>query len=226
MKEQDVHKLIEQQDPEHKQELLEKIKLRIATEVVPEQAESAPAPASRRKNRLTVIFASVLTACLLCLAIVLPVTLSKPSNRYCAAGDYAEEVLTYNIKEYANRTNKALLYINMYDTADEVVTALNYNVKNHDDMIYLNEMLINGQTGEIITLYVTDNRTTVDVLNVWNICKTEININGVKVKINFSQSSLAKFEYNGYCYYIQIDNVTDSSRITQIVELMFSVQQI
>lgn len=222
MKERELHELIEQQDPEHKQELLEKIKLRIATEVVPEQAESVPAPAPRRKNRLTVIFASVLAACLLCLAVVLPITLTQQhGNRYCVAGDYAEEVLTYNVKEYANRTNKALLYVDMYDTVDEVLTSLNYNVNDHNDMIYIHEMLMNGTTGELITLIITDNRTRVDVLAVWDSCNTRTIINNVTVKTSVSvQAYRATFEYNGYRYYIQIDNVTDSSRITQVVEQM------
>ena len=39
-----------------------------------------------------------------------------------------------------------------------------------------------------------------------------------------SQSALAKFEFNGYRYYIQIDNATDSSRITQVVEQMLETK--
>lgn len=225
MKERELHELIEQQDPERKQELLEKIKLRIATEVIPEQAENVPVPTPRRKNNFTVIFASILTACLLCLAIVLPVTLTRQTERYCAEGDYAEEVLTYNIKEYANRTNKALLYVDLYDTADEVVTTLNYNVKNHDDMIFISEILINGITGEFLSVTITDNRTRVDVLERWSNCNTNMVVDNTTVMTSVSsQSALAKFEFNGYRYYIQIDNATDSSRITQVVEQMLETK--
>lgn len=223
MKERDLHELIERQDPEHKQELWEKIKVRIAAEAEPAEASVIPA-APKRRNRFTVILASVLTACLLCLAIVLPVTLTREKDRYCAAGDYVEELLSYNVKEYAARTNKNILYLDWYDFAD-TVTSLYYNVKDHNDMIFISDVLVDGQTGEMITIVVTDNKTMVDVVNKWSVCNIESKVGNVIVKSKyFLQAILAKFEYNGFRYYIQLDNETDLSRVTQIVEQMLETE--
>ncbi len=228
MRERDVHDLIEQQDPEHKQELLDKIKVRIAEENIfpqtQQNTEHEPV-AAKKKNKLTLVIASVVTACLLCLAIVLPVTLTETKDRYCAAGDYQEEVLSYNIKEYASNNNKQLLYIDWYSIADEVTTTLNFNIKNHNDMIFVSEVLVNGETGEIVHLLITDNRTRVDVIEKWSSCDTESKIGGITVRIKeLLDTHLAAFEYNGFRYYLQVDNASNQNRVAELVGQMLAVK--
>ncbi len=226
MKERDVHDLIEQQDPEHKQELLDKIKVRIAEENIfpqtQQNTEHEPV-AAKKKNKLTLVIASVVTACLLCLAIVLPVTLTETKDRYCAAGDYQEEVLSYNIKEYASNNNKQLLYIDWYSIADEVTTTLNYSVKDRNDMIFISEVYINGY--ELVTLHITDNKTRVDIMEKWASCNVELKINNISVKTQISSKSiLAAFEYNGFRYYLQVDNAANQNRVAELVEQMLAVK--
>lgn len=199
---------------------MEKIKTRIVEENVMPAANGEATVARKRKNdRITIAIASVLTACLLCFAIVLPIVLTRPSDRYCAAGDYAEETLTYNVKEYASRNNKSILYLDWYGSADEVITTLNYNVKDRNDMILLMEYIVKGE--DVISISVTDDRTSVDKLTIYESCKTNIVVNNVTVKFNISlQGALSTFEYNGYRYYLQIDNAANQDRITEIVEQM------
>jgi len=228
MRERDVHDLIEQQDPEHKQELLDKIKVRIAEENIfpqtQQNTEHKPV-AAKKKNKLTLVIASVVTACLLCLAIVLPVTLTETKDRYCVDGDYVGEIVSYNIKEYSEKNNKNMLYLDLYDSVDTILTEFYYNVKDRNDMIFISEEMENGTTGELIKVIITDNKTRVDVLNKWNNCEKKSVICGVSVQtVKTEIFMLAAFEYNGFRYYLQVDNAANQNRVAELVEQMLAVK--
>lgn len=220
MKEKDIHNLIEQQEPEKKQAAFKRIQERLNIAEVPAAQTAKPKKSVKKRA-----FAwSAVMAVALCLAIVLPITLTGTpdvKDRYCVAGDYETYPTEFNIEQYASNINKKILFVDWYDIAEECLTDLFVNVNDHDDMIYLREKLVSGETGEIVDLFITDNHTTVDVLSLWQNCNTDCQINGINIKFfKMMDSHYATFKYGDFVYYLEITNVDSESRALEIIASM------
>lgn len=225
MKYKEFHKLIEEQNPEQKQALHKKLKqeLNIAEA---EQTQKKPTFSYKRFYR---IFAGVSAAvAAVCLAIVLPLVLNRdtavPTERYCHAADCVETVADYTVKDYSEQNNLSLLYIDWYDIADEIQTKVFVNTNDSSDIIYFEETLVNGETGDIATLYITELHTKVDIFeDVENSCENFEYISSVKVSWKYQNiKGTAYFEYSGRSYVIELKNPMAEDSVLDLVESMLS----
>ena len=220
MKEKDIHNLIEQQEPEKKQAAFKRIQERLNIAEVPAVQTAKPKKSVKKRA-----FAwSAVMAVALCLAIVLPITLTGTpdvKDRYCVAGDYETYPTEFNIEQYASNINQKILFVDWYDIAEECLTDLYVNVNDRNDMIYLQELLVNGETGEIVDLYITDKRTKVDILSRWDSCTTVKQLEDTEVLLDVTfQSLFATFKYGYFVYYLEITNVDSESRALEIIASM------
>lgn len=215
MKERDVHKLIEQQNPEAKQRVLERIHARLG---IPEAPKRKPVKHLNAGHWAAIAVALV---CIVTLSVVLPLTLRDDGSRYCSDENYTSESLGQTLKEYSSEHNKNLLYVDWYGTADEITTKCGRLNANREDIVFIEEMIINSETGEALTLAVTDNKTRVDKFELYYMGGEKIYINNISVKqiVTSQQVTLATFEYQGYVYYLQLDG-GGQERLTEIIQDM------
>ncbi len=217
MREKDVHKLIEQQDSELKQRILSKVRSQTDVEPVARQKTTA--------KRITWKWATVCIAlvCIVTLSVVLPLTLKGEAVRYCDVTQYVTEDLGQTVKEYSVSHNKNLLYVDWYDIAETVATVYGYNKKDKADIIYITETIVNGETGEQISLSLTDSKTRVDLFNRFyeNPLTVIGNVNDTNVRwiVNYD-NTLAMFEYQKHTYYLQTDAQNGKESLTAIIENM------
>lgn len=219
-----IHQLIEEKNPERKEALRQNIKERLDFPKETEQEHSKPT-LSIFKKRVR-IFASISSALVVaCLAIILPIVLkrdTRPTERYCYAADCVEKVVDYTLKDYSERNNLSLLYIDWYDIADEIQTKVFVSMNDSSDIIYFRETLVNGETGSVATLYITNLHTTVDRLeDIGVICDKTVIIGNITVHWIFqNDEGVARFEYLGHKYVIDLKYPMAEDSVLELVESM------
>lgn len=224
MSQNDIHQIIEKNNLEGKEAMRKKVKERLNLPADTEQEHSKPARSLFKKRYR--IFASVSAAlAVVCIAIVLPIVLNRdtgPIERYCHAADCVETVADYTVKDYSERNNLSLLYIDWYDIADEIQTKFFVNANNSSDIIYFQEMLVHGETGSIVTLYITDLYTQVDILeDKENACENVEYISSIKVCWEYRNVKCsAYFEYLGRRYVIELRYPMAEDSVLELVESM------
>ncbi len=220
MKERDVHNLIERQDEEGKKALYTRIcdGLGLETKV-------KPAPRSKRAL-LWRVLVPALSFCIICLAIILPIALKNrvdPNpNRYCLSADCVEVALDVNVKEYSSRNGKSMLYIDWYDVAEDVTTISFVNKDDSNDIIYIDERILNGETGDVVRLSIFDKNTYLDSFDYFSEINYEEEIyNNVSVKwFNEFQRSIGVVFYGDYRYYVLISQPSEAVDIVEILKGM------
>lgn len=218
MRERDVHNLIEQQESEAKQRIYGSIK---------ERADFSPSVKKQPRRIKLAVLATVMT-CLVVLAVVLPITLRSNKNdgtRFCDASQYQVEQVTQTLKEYSQQKNSGMLYVDWYNVAEDVQTQIAYNVDDHADVVFFQEGIINGETGETVILYITDNKTSVDILKNYQNCNEEISVADSVVNWTIDQvlyTTYIKFTHKDYTYYLEFDNAYDEQQISQLVDDMIN----
>ena len=218
MKDYEIHKLIEQQNPEAKERLWQRIKSELDLPDNP----PAPAPVAAKPKvwrRWTAIAAALV--CVITLSIVLPLTLGGEKIRFSDFEHYTVARLEQNLEDYFLSNNRDLLVVDWYDIAEEVKTDYGHINEDPNDVVFFMETIGNNETGEILTLYITDNRTRVDILEIYHTGNNTTSVRNVSVK--YSSDVLytrAMFEYNKNVYYLNIDVGNAQERLTEIIESM------
>lgn len=230
MKEIDVHNIIEARDKEGKAALFEKVQQKTADIPVPSKQ------VANRKRTFKLAFVALACICVVCLAIILPVSLKKHNDtykpapnpnptpdRYYHSNDCVALDLDITVKDYAQSRGIELLFLNWYDNAEDVITAYFVNAQDPDDLVYIEETLLNGDTGDKVILYITDNKTQLEDLQASiAFCINEYRIGDTVVKWCVdTQKGAAWFEYNSYRYYLELQEPVNETDILDIVESMF-----
>lgn len=214
MREKDIHEIIEQQNPEAKRQIWEKISAELNLPSSPQPKQEVAVKPKRWK------WAAIALAviCVVTLSIVLPLTLKDSGTRFCDATQYVSANLEQPLGQYFKTHNKDLLYVDWYDVAEEINTVYGYNINDKNDIFYFTEEILNGETGEIIKLSITDNKTRVDIFVSYNDFTQKFTVKDTVVAWqSYNQVNvLAKFEYKGYVYYLQIDD-SSQERLTEII---------
>lgn len=213
MRKKDIHSLIEQQNPEVKQEIWEKICSQIDTsELQPKKA------ATTKPKRWKWAAVALAVVCVVTLSIVLPIVLQDEGLRYCDFEQYVIEELGQTLEKYSFEHDSKLLYVDWYTNAEEVTTSYAHIIDNRNDIVFFKETILNGETGEEIILYITDNRTRVDLFEQFENLNEQSATKGVVVNWqSFNHTDfLTKFEYKGYIYYLELDD-SSQDRLTEII---------
>lgn len=217
MKDIDVHRLIEQQEPEAKERMWQRIKAELN---LPDAPQPAPVVAKPKQWKKWTAIAAALV-CVITLSIVLPLTLGGEKVRFCDSKQYTTESLEQNLGDYFSSNNKKLLYVDWYSSAEEIKTRYGHINGNANDVVFYSETIINGETGETLTVYITDNKTRVDILDNYYVDTQEFNVNNISVQYKSNRLiSRAMFEYNSNSYYLEIDIEDAQERLTEIIENM------
>ncbi len=237
MKEIDVHRLIEEQDKEEKDALFEMVQQKTADiSVVPARTVHKQQTVNRKRFFK---FASIAVAFLLVLglAIGLPITLKKGNSnynpvkdpvdttpdRYFNTSDCVISDMKMNVKEYAESQSKELLFLDWYENAGFLETGYYVNKQDYNDLVYIKENIQNGDTGDMVTMYITDTHTQLEVLQtISTFCSKDSNINDTAIKWNADrQKGAAVFKYKDHKYYLELQYPFNETDILDIVESMF-----
>lgn len=228
MKDIKIHRYIEEQNFKEKESLRKETEQKLGFSLSKQATES---PNKQIKTKWKIVTACAACCCVLvCLAIVLPFLIKSSDNenpnRYSDAENYKWDFLDYNIAEYSEKTGKAILYLNWYDIAEDITTQIYFSINDPNDVIFLKESIANGETGDIVRYYITDNHTTVDVLEIyWKICSQKTDINGVTVNWCYDGVDIyAVFKFEDYVYYIDLSLTSDTELLFNIVENMLNTK--
>lgn len=227
MREKDVHNLIEKQNPDAKQQLWDYLQAQIDEATLPRKQVVEAKP----KRNWKWAFVAVAILCVVTLSIVLPIVLRDdgPSGgggdgiRYCTVEQYETAKFGQTIAAYSVSHNKGFLYVDWYDGADEITTVCGYNKKNASDVFYISERIVNGETGEAITVSVTDNKTRVDIFDdYFSECIQCVMIDDIAVNCPFNtlDKTIAMFEYQNNIYYLEYEEGNSLGRLLEIIQDM------
>lgn len=107
----------------------------------------------------------------------------------------------------------------MYEYTAEVLTQLYVSKSDVNDIIFFYEQLFLEDTYDEINLYITDNRTTVDILvGIEESCKNTDYVNDVLVQWMCEiDSGAIVFEYKGYKYFVTLEYSIEEEELKRIV---------
>ena len=209
-------------------------------------------PASKRRNffkqpaRLAACISMAVAVA--CLAIILPFVLNRsdlpaitpPDNpslseeRYYAAAACKKIELKYSLKEYSDRNNLSLLYVDWYDVAD-IKTSLYVNKEDSTDIIYYEEILKHRYAEKsIVEFYITNNRTsTYELEQCKKLCR-----NQYVPKLPYAQvhwgvepvedgepfTYMAYFNHRNYRYLLVLRYPATENSIFELIDSVLSVR--
>lgn len=229
----DIHRMIEEADPEGKAALRKRLeeKLGFSLDKPPAKVE-LPAPEDpppevppRPKKRsfgLRVALIAV-CVCVLCLGISAPFIFKKKDDgeRYnTIITEYSVRTLTETAQEYSSASGKNFLCLHWYEVAEEIVTQLYYIDNEPNEMLFLQEDLFNVETEELLNYYVCPSNIHVNVLEqLAGKCDKQNKVKDVVVYWYHSDNDcIAMFTYGEYRYYLEVTTPTAESRILEIAE--------
>ena len=215
---------IYQQIDEYKEEadaLYEKIHEQVEASIVKH------AQAKKRRKKLLSGIMPVVAALIVVLAIVLPVVLEPQDDsiRYSDASELSREKLGGNLKEYYATNNLQLLYLDWYDFAEDLSTFRYFEAGKESDTIYLNEEFFDGNMGCFVQISVMKRNIIVESLDkLFDDPRTaNVDVNSIQVSYLLQKhSSFAKFEYQGYKYYLEFDDELTLDSLVETIESMFN----
>ena len=215
-------KEIYQQIEEHSEEahaLYERIHEQVETSIV-KHAEK-----KKRRKKLFVASMSIAVALVVTLAITLPIVLQPQEQeiRYSDANVLLHDALDCNLKEYSAVNNLPLLYLDWYENAAELSTVRFYEEGKEGQTVYWRETWTDEYWGYPVRLFVMKRNIVVESLEEM-IDEYETTIIGDTqiVYILHRNYSLAKFEYQGYKYYLEIRYGLEFDFLVETIESMFN----
>lgn len=212
MRDKDIHKLIEQENPEAKQRMWERVSAELGLNDIPQQK------AVKRRQPLKWALIAATIICVVTLSIVLPIMLRDDGARFCDSTQYTTASSDQTIGEYSALNNNKFIYTDWYENADEIITDYAYLNNNKNDIIFFTETIVNGETGEVLKQSVTDNKTRVDIFDRYlnSDSNTKTTINGISVQWHNSYTNaVAVFEYKNNVYYLELEGTQE--RLTEII---------
>ena len=219
MKEKDVHRLIEEQNTEKKAAMY--------AEFQSKHNLTAEKTVTKKKKHGLVVSCAVAALVAVCLIIAIPIMLKnneRSSMRYCSISDCIPKDIDCTVKDYAADKGLPLLYIDWYDKAETIITRLLVNKDDEDDIIYIHELIQDGETGDIVDLAIVEQNIIVDSLAFYDeACTRTTTISNISVDWYYrNRVSAAIFKFNGYKYYIVLDEPMEEEAVLQIVEEMLN----
>ena len=197
-------------------------------EKIHEQVEASIVKHAQTKKRRKKFFAGILSVAVVLvvtLAIVLPIVL-QPQDEEIRFTDFEmlrPDTLDCNLKEYYELNHLSLLYLDWYENAEDLKTERYYEKDKENVTVYLREKFTDGYTGYGVQLSVMRHNIVVEILDEKFEEYKTTNIGDVQVLYILNRKwSLAKFEYNGYKYYLEINDELTLEFLVKTIESMFN----
>lgn len=145
------------------------------------------------------------------------------NNRYCSADQYTSNTTNKTIKQYAIEAGETWLYFDWYDTTEEV-TNLVYHLIETEEVVCYRENIISPETGDLLTLYITDRFTHMDFLEgLGESMKQVSTYNGVQISWGGSSTkAYASFEYGDDVYTIELTEPLMEEDVLEYAKLLLS----
>ena len=197
-------------------------------EKIHEQVEASIVSHAQKKKRRKKFFAGVLSVVavlIVTLSIVLPIVMKPQVDeiRYSDADILLPDALESNLKEYCVATNQSFLYLDWYEDAEDLHTARYYEEGKESDTVYLYEKFTDGNTGYTFKLSVLKQNIVVESLDEPFEEPKIIEINNTQVYYVLQRTvTSAKFEYQGYKYYLEINDGVTLEFLVETIESMFN----
>ena len=218
MEQNDLHQLIEQQAAEQKKTLYAKYGEE-AKRCVEENAKA------RQRRKRMAIHISALAASFLVVAICLTVILTVVTNNngnviQYDGNDIKTRQTATTLKEYGEIQTDKILYLDWYNTVPVFETIEAYD--SNDKVIYIRERFF-VSTENTVTLVVMKNIYEVNSFERYNSLSDNCELsNGVTLTYSIKNNDIeAKFEYEGYKYFLNFCGTTDAEYVKTTVESMF-----
>ena len=197
-------------------------------ERIHEQVESSIVKHAQKKKKRKKLFVGMLslaTVLIVTLAIVLPIVLQPQEQeyRYSDANVLLPENLDCNLKEYYNQNHLSLLYLDWYEYAEDLKTSRYYEEGKETDTVYLSEVFTDGYYGYFVNLSVMKRNIVVERFdNRFEEFETTVIGDTQIVYVLNRGQALAKFEYQGYKYYLEIKDEITLDFLVKTIESMFN----
>ena len=187
----------------------------------------------RRRKNLRMIFSTTVPALILVvvLAVVLPIVLQTEDDpsapiRYYDDQMWDSEILDNTLHDFYNSLGANVLYLDWYATAEECITTRYFDKEDNNFTVYIEEFLVHEE-GYFVQLSVMESNIVVESFESdWN-NSIQIEKNGVTVTYmtqSMNKSVNAKFEYQGYKYYLELQQSTDENFLLSAIESMIPQQ--
>lgn len=207
--ERKLHKMIEEEGREETARAWARLEARLNEMPQYNTPKKSKKRLSPKLKKILVSCASVAVVVAAGLGFSLGFGLQKPvdEDRYCSANDYVSAPSEKTLKDYVLEYQVNVLYLDWYDEAGEYFNTA-YKLKETEEIVCFHETLTD-EYWNYVNLYVTDNKTDIDLLEQFNFNgEEEITVNNIPIsyKIN-DEDAFAKFEYQNYRYFIEINFV-------------------
>lgn len=145
------------------------------------------------------------------------------NNRYCSADQYISNTTNKTIKQYAIETGKTLLFFDWYNETEECSGYI-YRLTETSEIICYRETIMNPETGDLLTLYITDRFTKMDFLEGFQEMMIYVNTyNDVQISWGGSRTkAYASFEYGDDVYTIELTEPLAEENVLEYAKLLLS----
>ena len=223
-REKKFHQWIESQNQEEKDRVWKKIEERMANgegqPIIPVEKTAVKNKWSWKK------ITAIATACVavVCLSVVTLVKfLGGEEIRYCTADQYTNSATTKTVKQYSQEIGKNILYFDWYDTT-EYVEDFVYTLNETSEIICYRENILNPETGDLLTIYVTQKSIQMDFLEKIGGDKKQVYThNNVRITWEvFVSKGYASFEYGDYKYNLELSEPLEEDDVLEYAKLLLS----
>ena len=145
------------------------------------------------------------------------------NNRYCSAEQYTSNLADKTIKQYAIETGKTLLFFDWYNETEECSGYI-YTLTETNEVICYRETIMNPETGDLLTLYITDKFTKMDFLEGAGEMMIYISTyNDVQISWGGSNTkAYASFEYGDDIYTIELTEPLEEDDVLEYAKLLLN----
>ena len=197
-------------------------------EKIHEQVEASIVKHAQTKKKRKKLFTGILSVAVVLvvtLAIVLPIVL-QPQDDEIRFSDFEvlrPDTLDCNLKEYYELNNLSLLYLDWYENAEDLNTVRYYEEGKKNNTVYLSEFFTDGYWGFTVKLTVMKRNIVVESFDEkFEEYKTK-NIGETQISYVLHRNlGVAKFEYQGYKYYLEINDELTLDFLVATIESMFN----
>ena len=181
----------------------------------------------RRKKLFTGIM-SIAAVLIVTLAIVLPIVLQPQDQeiRYENLDALLYDEYNYGLKEYCSINNQSLLYLDWYEYAEGLVTMRYYEKGKAENTVYLCESYFDGNNGFNVQISAMKRNIVVESLDKPYVEYDTTKIDNTQITYVLNRNrSLAKFEYQGYKYYLEINKEITFTFLIDAINSMIATSQ-
>lgn len=139
-------------------------------------------------------------------------------GRYFTSQSYKTVEVQYTLKEYAQEIEKSLLYFDWYAETDHLQDVA-WQLNDTQEIICFQEEIVDVNSGCIVYICVMEADAIIEGFSFDEETDTESEINGLTVDWRYTRfKANANFEYEGYAYYLRVEEPIDENYILDLVE--------